>query len=59
MLNFNVSNLNMEYDRIMKLGIGNVSEIMYINIVQPYYCFMVEDPDGNLLEITGEYMICE
>lgn len=22
----------------------------------PYYYFQVEDPDGNVIEITGEYM---
>ncbi|MCL6603672.1 MAG: VOC family protein [Paenibacillus sp.] len=55
-LNFNVPDLRGEYDRILSLDIGKVSEVMYINIVQPYYCFMLEDPDGNLLEITGEYL---
>jgi catechol 2,3-dioxygenase-like lactoylglutathione lyase family enzyme len=54
-LNFNVPDLKVEYERIKKLNIGNVTEIMYINIVAPYYCFMLEDPDGNLLEITGKY----
>lgn len=54
-LNFNVSDLNKEYERIKSLEIGTVSEILYINIVQPYYCFMLEDPDGNLIEITGYY----
>ncbi len=54
-LNFNVSDLNKEYERIKLLGIGTVTEILYINIVQPYYCFMLEDPDGNKIEITGDY----
>lgn len=54
-LNYNVPDLNDEYERIKSLKIGSVSEILYINIVQPYYCFMLEDPDGNILEITGPY----
>lgn len=54
-LNFNVPNLKNEYERIKALNIGRVTEILYINIVQPYYCFMLEDPDGNMLEITGPY----
>lgn len=54
-LNFNVIDLNAEYKRVKSLGIGVVSEIFYINVVRPYYCFMLEDPDGNLIEITGDY----
>ncbi|OPA73838.1 hypothetical protein BVG16_26705 [Paenibacillus selenitireducens] len=54
-LNFNVPDLQVEYERIRSLNIGSVTEILYINIVQPYFCFILEDPDGNLLEITGEY----
>lgn len=54
-LNFNVTDLNAEYQRIKSLNIGAVSEIFYINVVRPYYCFMLEDPDGNLIEITGDY----
>ena len=53
-LNFSTDNLKSEYERIKKLDIGKVTEIMYVNIVVPYYFFMVEDPDGNLIEITGE-----
>ena len=56
-LNFDVENLNYEYDRIKKLDIGQVSKIMYVNITMPYYFFIVVDPDGNEIEITGEYTI--
>lgn len=54
-LNFNVTNLNTEYDRVKSLGLGTVTDIFYIHVVRPYYCFMLEDPDGNLIEITGDY----
>ncbi|MFF2016039.1 VOC family protein [Paenibacillus sp. NPDC058177] len=54
-LNFNVPDLQREYERIQSLNIGTVTEILYINVVQPYYCFMLNDPDGNLIEITGDY----
>ncbi|MEK3672024.1 VOC family protein [Paenibacillus sp. FSL R10-2771] len=54
-LNFNVTDLNAEYERVKSLDIGVVSEIFYINVVRPYHCFMIEDPDGNLIEITGDY----
>ncbi|MDQ0195565.1 hypothetical protein [Paenibacillus wynnii] len=50
-----IRDLRGDYERIKSLNIGKVSDVLYINIVQPYYCFMLEDPDGNLLEITGEY----
>lgn len=54
-LNFNVLDLKAEYERVKKLDIGKVTEILYINIVMPYYCFMLEDPDWNRIEITGNY----
>ncbi len=53
-LNFYTDNLNRDYSRIKKLDIGSVSEIMYVNITEPYYYFTVKDPEGNLLEICGD-----
>ena len=53
--NFEVENLKSEYERIKALNIGEVSEIMYVNVHMPYYYFNVIDPDGNILEITGNY----
>ncbi|MFP4344841.1 MAG: VOC family protein [Anaerolineales bacterium] len=54
-LNFWVPDLNEEYERVKALGIGEVSEILFINVASPYYFFMLEDPDGNQLEITGTW----
>lgn len=54
-LNFEVDDLKREYERITSLKIGKVSEIMYVNVHMPYYYFNVLDPDGNVLEITGNY----
>jgi GNAT superfamily N-acetyltransferase len=54
-LNFWVENLNKEYDRVKALNIGTISEIMYVNIKSPYYFFVLKDPDGNTIEITGSY----
>lgn len=54
-LNFWIEDLKKEHERIKKLNIGVVSEIMYLNISSPYYMFIVEDPDGNTIEITGGY----
>jgi len=53
--NFQVENLNNEFVRISALRIGDVSDILYVNISSPYYFFMLTDPDGNLIEITGNY----
>ena len=53
-LNFVVEDLQAEYDRITKLGIGEVSEIMYIGVNVPYWYFNVTDPDGNIIEITSD-----
>ena len=54
-LNFEVEDLKFEMDRIKKLKIGEVSEIMYVNVHMPYWYFNVKDPDGNILEISGKY----
>ena len=56
-LNFEVDDLKEEYKRIIDLGIGDVSEILYVNVHLPYYYFNVIDPDGNVLEITGKYEV--
>lgn len=54
-LNFWIEDLKKEHERIKRLNIGTVSEIMYLNISSPYYMFIVDDPDGNTIEITGGY----
>jgi len=53
-LNFEVEDLRAEYERIKGLAIGEVSEMMYVNVHHPYWYFNVTDPDGNILEITGK-----
>lgn len=55
-LNFSINDLNAEYVRIKALNIGKISKIMYLNISSPYYHFLLEDPDGNTIEITGIYV---
>jgi len=54
-LNFWIEDLKKEHERIKSLNNGVVSEIMYLNISSLYYMFIVEDPDGNTIEITGGY----
>ena len=58
-LNFYTEDLNTDYSRIKDLNIGETSEIMYVNITEPYYYFTIKDPEGNLLEICGESYIKE
>ena len=53
--NFEVEDLKSEYKRLKDLNIGKVSDTMYVNVHMPYYYFNVIDPDGNILEITGNY----
>ena len=53
--NFEVDDLKYEYQRLKNLNIGDVSELMYVNVHMPYYYFNIIDPDGNILEITGRY----
>ena len=51
-LNFEVENLKSEYDRLKSLNIGEVSQMMYVNVHLPYWYFNIKDPDGNILEIA-------
>ncbi len=51
--NFYTSNLKEEYERIKKINICNMSEIMYVNITEPYYYFNIFDPEGNTIEICS------
>lgn len=53
--NFEVDDLRSEYERLKKSDIGEVSELMYVNVHMPYWYFNIIDPDGNTLEITGKY----
>lgn len=52
-LNFEVEDIDVEYQRIQNAGIA-VSELRYVHIFKPYWYFTVYDPDGNELEICGE-----
>ena len=54
-LNFEVDNLKAEYERLLSLNIGEVSKLMYVNVHMPYWYFNIKDPDGNILEITGDF----
>lgn len=53
-LNFWAENLNNEIDRLKALGLV-VSKVKYVNIAMPYWFVTVYDPDGNMIEITGDY----
>ena len=54
-LNIGVDDLASEYERLKNLAIGKISDIVYINIAAPYWCFWLTDPDGNCIEVTGGY----
>ncbi len=53
-LNFYSNNLKSDYERIKTLKICEVSDIMYVNITEPYYYFNIYDPEGNVIEICGD-----
>ena len=52
--NFITDDLKSEYQRLKALNIGELSELMYVNVHMPYWYFNITDPDGNILEITGK-----
>ena len=51
-LNLRTDNLAEEFERIQKFCPVGISEIMYVNFMTPYNCFMLQDPDGNLIEVA-------
>lgn len=53
-LNFISNNLKSDYERIKALKICKVSNIMYVNITEPYYHFNIYDPEGNVIEICAD-----
>jgi lactoylglutathione lyase len=54
--NFWDDDLLTEYKRIKGLRITeNLSKIKYMCYVAPYYYFHLTDPDGNIIEVTGNY----
>lgn len=57
--NFEVEDLKQEYERLKKANIGEISELMYVNVHMPYWYFNIIDPDGNTLEITGNLEFTE
>ena len=59
-LNFWDENLRKEYERVKHLEItDNLTKIKYVCNVSPYYYFQLTDPDGNIIEVTGEYIPTE
>lgn len=56
-LNFEVDDLKQEHERLLDLNIGKVSDLMYVNVHMPYWYFNIEDPDGNIIEITGRLRV--
>lgn len=57
--NFEVEDLKREYERLKEANIGEISELMYVNVHMPYWYFNIIDPDGNTLEITGTLEFAE
>lgn len=54
--NFWTEDLAKERERIAALGITNtLTPIKYLCNASPYYYFQLLDPDGNVIEVTGEY----
>ena len=55
-LNFWDEDLREEYNRVKELDItDNITKIKYVCNVSPYYYFQLTDPDGNIIEVTGDY----
>ena len=51
--------MKREYERLKEANIGEISELMYVNVHMPYWYFNIIDPDGNTLEITGNLEFTE
>ena len=56
-LNFWDEDLRSEHQRVKELNISeNLTTIKYVCNVSPYYYFQLTDPDGNVIEVTGDYI---
>ena len=56
-LNFWDEDLRKEYERVKQLHISDhITKIKYVCNVYPYYYFQMTDPDGNVIEVTGNYV---
>ncbi len=55
--NYWVEDLLTEYERVKKLNIGDVTEIL--EAYPTYNYFHLTDPDNNIIEVTGGYHICQ
>lgn len=56
-LNFWDEDLQSEYERVKSLDItATLTKIKYVCNVSPYYFFQLTDPDGNIIEVTGNYI---
>ena len=56
-LNFWDEDLRKEYERVKCLKtIENLTKVKYVCNVMPYYYFQLTDPDGNIIEVTGDYI---
>lgn len=53
--NYWVEDLQMEYERVKALGIGEVTDILEAH--PTYHYFHLTDPDQNVIEVTGGYEI--
>lgn len=55
-LNFWTEDLRQEHRRVQGLGCADkLTPVKYVCNVSPYYYFQLSDPDGNVIEVTGEY----
>ena len=56
-LNFWDEDLRREHERVKSLNITErLTKIHFVFNVSPYYYFQLTDPDGNVIEVTGEYV---
>jgi lactoylglutathione lyase len=55
-LNMRADDLRGEHARLTALGVGQcLTPVKYVYNVAPYYYFQLQDPDGNVIEVTGDY----
>ncbi len=55
--NYWTEDLLTEYERVKKLNIGEVTEIR--EAYPTYKYFHLIDPDNNVIEVTGDYHVCQ
>ena len=54
-MNFYTGDIKAEHERVRSLKPKTISDIEFVNFMQPYHYFQVEDTEGNVFELDTRF----